>query len=247
MRPGFNALLARKGIVEWIRNFVNRINPKMSVVIGISGGKDSTVVAALLSEALGPDRVVGVMMPNGVQPDINDSHRVIDALGIRSEEVNIHEAFVGMCKALGENLRADVTINLPPRLRMAALYGVAQNQPNGALVVNTCNLSEDFVGYSTKFGDSAGDFSPISRYLVSEVIAIGDTYDEIPRDLIHKVPSDGLCGKTDEDRFGFKYDDIETLLTTGDHPNEEIKQKIIRMNMAGRHKLEPMPYAPYFS
>ena len=229
-------------IVNEIKAWFKVNGNKASAVIGISGGKDSTVAAALLVEALGKDRVVGVMMPNGIQPDIADSERTIEYLGINSYFVNIYDIYDAQIKAIRANeipISDDTKINLPPRIRMATLYAIAQSLPNGGRVINTCNASEDFVGYSTKFGDSAGDMSPLGDCFVSEVIGIGDILG-LPKDLVHKAPSDGLCGKTDEERFGFTYDDIEKYICEGSTGDTDIDKRIVMMNNAAQHKLHPM-------
>lgn len=204
-------------VVQWIRNYFAENGKDCSAVIGISGGKDSSIVAALCVEALGADRVVGVLMPNGRQKDIADSTRLVEALGIQSIVVNIGGAYCNMVDVLGRTVPGGISeqakINLPPRLRMATLYAVAQSIPGGGRVANTCNLSEDFVGYSTKFGDSAGDFSPLANLMVHEVVQIGHEL-PIPADLVDKVPSDGLCGKTDEDNLGVSYREIAASLTS---------------------------------
>ena len=232
----------KDGIIKNIRDWFDKNGSKATAVIGISGGKDSTVASALLVEALGKSRVLGVMMPNGFQSDIEDSERVVKILGIRSitENINtIYATFIQQLMATGINVSEDTTINLPPRLRMATLYAIAQSLPEDGRVINTCNYSEDYVGYSTKYGDSAGDISILGNCFVSEVIGIGDALG-LPYDLVHKAPSDGLCGKTDEDRFGFTYDDIETYVLTGTTGNAEIDAKILNMHKASRHKYTEM-------
>lgn len=229
-------------IITNIRDWFDKNGSTATAVIGISGGKDSTVAAALLAEALGKSRVLGVMMPNGFQSDIEDSERVIKILGIRNitENINtIYATFIQQLMTTGISVSEDTTINLPPRLRMATLYAIAQSLPEGGRVINTCNYSEDYVGYSTKYGDSAGDISILGNCFVSEVIGIGDALG-LPYDLVHKAPSDGLCGKTDEDRFGFTYDDIETYVLTGTTGNSEIDAKILKMHKASRHKYTEM-------
>jgi len=209
-----------KHIVEWIRNSWFGKNENIPVVIGISGGKDSTICAALLTEALGANRVIGVMMPNGIQKDIDDSQKVIDFLKIRSLTVNIGEAYKALSDAIDINLgEEDVgvstqdkplyTTNTPARLRMTTLYGVAA--VFGGVVCNTCNLSEDWIGYSTKWGDAVGDFSLLNCLTKSEVVILGDAMG-LPYELVHKVPSDGMCGKTDEDNLGFSYDELDAYI-----------------------------------
>lgn len=238
-------------IIEWIREYFKNNGPNCSAVIGISGGKDSSVCAALLAEALGKDRVIGVLMPNGIQSDISDSEALVDFLGIPNVTVNIQAGFDGLSGAINESLSKggiegvselsrDSIINLPPRLRMSTLYAIGQALPNGARVVNTCNRSEDYIGYSTKFGDAAGDFSPMSSLLVHEVIQIGELLG-LPDFLIHKTPSDGLSGMTDEDKIGFTYKCLDHYILTGECEDEAIKAKIDRMHRLNLHKLQLMP------
>lgn len=229
-------------IIEWIRKYFKRNGPECSAVIGISGGKDSTVAAALCVEALGKDRVVGVLMPNGIQPDINDSHKVVDALGIEYRVVNIGDTVLALTSQLEEIMcvSEQTRVNLPARIRMATLYAVAQSLPNGGRVVNTCNRSEDFVGYSTKFGDSAGDLGPLANLMVHEVRQIGHEL-QLPQELVDKTPSDGLCGKTDEDNLGFTYAQLDDYITHGTCGIMSIDYKIEVMHKHNIHKLEPMP------
>ena len=219
MAESFDAKKVKDLAVQWIRDWFEENGPGCNAVLGVSGGKDSSVVAALCAEALGKDRVIGVTMPNGVQPDINDSFRLIQHLGIRSYNVNIGAAYEALMAEVKEQLGAQGTevssqtvINMPPRLRMTALYAVSQSQ-NGR-VANTCNLSEDWVGYSTRYGDAAGDFAPLGGLTVQEVIAVGLELG-LPRDLVVKTPSDGLCGKTDEDNLGFTYAVLDKYIRTG--------------------------------
>ncbi len=248
----FDAVKEKNRIVEWIREWFNQNGPKANAVLGISGGKDSTIVAALLVEALGKDRVYGVLMPQGVQPDIDDSRRVVETLGIRNTVVNIgktvdtlKEELEGACGELVDNrpaLSRDTGINIPPRVRMTTVYAVGQSLPQGARVANTCNKSEDYIGYSTKYGDAAGDFAPIADYSVTEVRAIGAVLDSLKdiQDLVQKTPSDGLCGQSDEDRFGFTYDTLDRYMA-GEEIDPEIAAKIDRMHIANLHKLRLMP------
>lgn len=214
----------RKQAVEWIKHYMKSTGGRKAV-IGISGGKDSTVAAALCVEALGKENVIGVMMPNGVQADIADSEKIIKHLGIDSLVVDIQYAYMNLVNQINEHhITSQAQINMPPRLRMTVLYGVAQNI--GGRVVNTCNLSEDTSGYSTLFGDSAGDFSPLARLTTEEIVGIGDALG-LPHDLVHKTPSDGLCGLTDEDNLGFTYHEINELIRNGvkgPHYDEIIKK-----------------------
>ena len=219
--------------IEWIKKYFKDTNGRKAV-IGISGGKDSTVVAGLCVQALGKDNVMGVMMPNGVQSDIADSEKIIDFLGIRSVTVNIQYAFMNLANQINErSISSQAEMNMPPRLRMTVLYGVAQNI--GGRVANTCNLSEDTVGWATIYGDSAGDFSPLSRLTTEEVCAIGDDLG-LPADLVHKTPSDGLCGKTDEDGIGCTYKEINELIRKGiKGPNYDM---IIKKYKANKFKTD---------
>ncbi len=250
-----NPVETKNEIVEWIRKYFEENGPGCKAVLGISGGKDSSICAALCKEALGRDRVLGVLMPNGVQPDIEDSRNLVKALDIPAIELNIEDGFNGMKKMLetspalaeicGSNeMSKDARINLPPRLRMATLYAVGQMVPGGARVVNTCNASEDYVGYSTKYGDAAGDFSPLSELLVHEVLQIGEVLG-IPDYLVHKTPSDGLSGQSDEDKLGFTYAALDHYVLTGECEDEETKAKIDRLHRINLHKLRLMPkYEP---
>ena len=246
-----NPQAIKDALIQWIRDYFSQNGPTCSAVIGISGGKDSTIVAALCKEALGADRVVGVLMPNGVQSDIGDAKAVVEHLGIPNMTVNIGAAYEALTQAIVQGEGYDVVtgrndlsraaaINTPPRLRMATLYAVGQNLPNGARVANTCNGSEDYVGYSTKFGDSAGDFSPLARLVVEEVRQIGKLLD-IPAYLVDKVPSDGLSGQSDEDKLGFTYAVLDRYIRTGEIEDLATKERIDRLNRINKHKLELMP------
>lgn len=233
---------AKDEIVQWIRDYFQENGPDCSAVVGISGGKDSSVVAALCVEALGKDRVVGVLMPNGYQSDIGDSYRIVEALDINCKVVNINDAYMAMMDSLDGvmNVSEQTKINLPPRLRMAVLYAVAQSLTRGGRVANTCNLSEDFVGYSTKYGDSVGDFSPLANLMVHEVKQIGHEL-SIPADLVDKTPADGLCGKTDEDNLGFSYAQVDDFIEKGTCGIMSVDYKIQQMHQKNLHKLRWMP------
>ena len=237
-----NPKRTKDDIVLWIKEYFRDNGPECCAVIGISGGKDSSVVAALCTEALGRDRVVGVMMPNGEQPDIDDSIHLITTLGIRYVCVNIHGAVQSLLEQVGFNMDVleQTKVNLPARIRMATLYAVAQSLPSGGRVANTCNRSEDYVGYSTKFGDSAGDFSPLSNLMVDEVIQVGHELG-LSEYLVDKTPSDGLCGKSDEENLGFTYAQLDEYITTGTSGDQEIDTKIQWLHDKNLHKLQPIP------
>lgn len=210
-------------LVEQIAIWFAKNGVGCNAIIGISGGKDSTVAAGLLVKALGKDRVIGVMMPNGIQSDIDDSKRVIDFLGIKSITVNIHDAYESIISQLN-NVSEQTKINLPPRLRMATLYAISQS--NNGRVINTTNRSEALVGYGTRWGDTIGDICILKDYFVEEVYEIGDELG-LPYDLVHKIPSDGLCGKSDEDNLGFKYSDIYNIFNNHDY--DKVKENIIKI------------------
>ena len=245
----FDAKRVKDEIVKWITTWFEENGNGCKAVVGVSGGKDSSVVAALCVAALGKDRVIGVLMPNGEQSDIKYSHMLCDHLGIKNYTVNVGAAITGVLDSIHKNA-ADIevteqtTTNLPARIRMATLYAVSQSV-NGR-VANTCNLSEDWVGYSTKFGDAAGDFSPLSRLTVSEVKAIGRELG-LPAELVDKTPSDGLCGKTDEMNLGFSYDVLDKYIRTGVIEDEAVKVKIDSMHMKNLFKLQPMPCFEYMA
>ena len=245
----FNAEVVKDQVVQWIRDWFEVNGKGCNAVIGISGGKDSSTVAALCVEALGRDRVIGVTMPNGVQKDISDSIKLINHLGICHINVNIADT----CKALmasvqeqlaeqGKEVSRQTIINMQPRVRMTTLYAISQSM-NGR-VANTCNLSEDWVGYSTRYGDAAGDFSPLGGLTVAEVIAIGKVLG-LPVDLVEKTPSDGLSGKSDEDNLGFTYATLDRYIRTGVCDDPKIKAIIDEKHVNNIFKLEPIPHFEY--
>lgn len=241
----FDAYKTKEDIIAWIKDyFKSNGTDKTKAVIGISGGKDSSICAKLLVEALGADRVVGVMMPQHIQEDIDVSKRVCDLLGIKSITINIGNTVDSLYKELKDNsvnFNNVLTFNTPARVRMATLYAIAASV--GGRVCNTCNYSEDYVGYATKFGDAAGDFSILSDLTVTEVLAVGDALG-LPNDIVHKTPIDGLCGKSDEDSLGFKYSELDKYLREGKDAlkdNPALIDKIEKMHKASMHKLLPMP------
>ena len=238
-------LQTTKDLIGWIRDYYSG-NDQGKAVIGLSGGKDSTVAAGLLTQALGVDRVIFVLMPNGQQSDISDSYQVLDFLKVPESNrrcINIGPMYTAAIEALGykagDPISSVVTTNLPSRLRMSILYAVAAEYP-GSRVVNTCNRSEDYVGYSTKFGDAAGDFSPLSDLTVREVLEIGDDIG-MPKNLVHKAPSDGMSNSTDEDKLGFTYKELDDFLLGTGTPCEETMKKIEHLHRINLHKLLPMP------
>ncbi len=236
----FDALKIKNECVEWIRDFFKNNGPDCNAVIGISGGKDSSVAAALCVEALGKDRVIGVLMPKGEQADIDCSLKLVNHLGIKYFTVNIGETVEALKSALPKDMEItpQTVTNIPPRVRMTVLYAISQS--NNGRVVNTCNLSEDWVGYSTRYGDSVGDFSPLSNLTVAEVKEIGHLLG-LPGDLVEKVPIDGLCGKTDEENLGFTYAVLDKYIRTGVCEDPEIKELIDRKHKANLFKLQLMP------
>ncbi|MCR5002486.1 MAG: NAD(+) synthase [Lachnospiraceae bacterium] len=237
----FDAEKTMNECVEWIRDFFRKNGPDSPAVIGISGGKDSTVTAALCVAALGCDRVIGVLMPNGVQADINDSIAVVEHLKIKNFTIDIKDAVSAILKEMedkGIPISDQSRINLPPRIRMSTLYAVSQSH-NGR-VANTCNLSEDWVGYSTRYGDAAGDFSPLAHLTVTEVKEIGRLL-KLPSFLVDKAPSDGLCGKTDEDNLGFRYATLDKYIREGVIESEADKAIIDKKHVQNLFKLQVMP------
>ena len=237
----FCARKTKEALIVWIRAWFEKNGRDCNAVIGISGGKDSSVCAALCVQALGKDRVIGVLMPNGTQSDIADSRQLVEYLGIRSVTVNI----AGAVDAIHTQLRtariaatAQTEINLPPRVRMSVLYAVSQSM-NGR-VINTCNLSEDWVGYSTRYGDSAGDVSLLGKLTVQEVKALGREMG-LPENLVEKTPSDGLCGSSDEQKLGFSYAVLDRYIREGYCEDPVIREKIDELHRANRFKLELIP------
>jgi len=236
----FDPVKVKDQCVAWIRKFFEENGKGCNAVLGISGGKDSSICAALCVEALGKDRVIGVLMPNGEQADIDCAYALCKHLGIRHFVVNIHDAVEGVKNAMpeGVNLSTQAIVNLPPRIRMSTLYAVSQSF-NGR-VVNTCNLSEDWVGYSTRYGDAAGDFSPLAKLTVAEVKQIGLILN-LPKFLVEKIPADGLCGKTDEDNLGFLYSELDRYIRTGEIDDPAKKARIDHLHKMNLFKLQLMP------
>lgn len=242
----FNVEKVTHDMIEWVRAWFEENGAGCNAVLGISGGKDSSVAAAVCVEALGRDRVIGVLIPNGVQPDIDVAKALVEHLGIKHYIVNIHEPFEALVAELKNVLDVPISnqtmINIAPRMRMTTLYAVSQS--NNGRVVNTCNLSEDWVGYSTRWGDSVGDFSPLSDLTVQEVKEVG-RYLGLPAMFVDKVPSDGLCGKTDEDNLGFTYAVLDKYIRTGVCEDPETRALIDRKHRLNLFKLSMMPKFEY--
>ena len=231
-------------VIEWIKQYFKDNGKDCNAIIGISGGCDSSVTAALLVKALGKDRVIGVLMPNGDQYDIDCSYQLVKFLDIKYYVININKPYLELTNEIDTKLKIDTKsydiyrTNTPSRLRMATLYGIS-GLFNGR-VANTCNLSEDYVGYSTKFGDSAGDFSPISNFTKTEVRELGEELG-LPKNLIYKVPEDGMSFKSDEEKLGFTYEVLDKYIRTGEIDDLKIKEKIDKMHLANLHKIQLMP------
>ena len=241
----FNVEKTTNDAIDWIRQWFEENGKGCNAVIGISGGKDSSVVAALCVKALGKDRVIGVLMPNGKQPDIDCSQQLVEYLGIPFYVCNIEDSVNGVLDSLekaGVEITRQTRVNLPPRIRMSTLYALSQLK-NGR-VANTCNLSEDWVGYSTRYGDAAGDFAPLGKLTVQEVKAIG-FYLGLPENLVEKVPSDGLTDRTDEDNLGFTYKALDEYIRTGVCTDETTKQRIDTLHKTNEFKLKPIPCFEY--
>ena len=241
----FNAADAVEKCSAWLKDWFEKNGKGCNAVIGISGGKDSSVAAALCCRALGKDRVIGVMMPNGEQHDIDYSIDLCRHLDIKNFTVNIKDAFEGVMGELEKQLEVSTQTrtNLAPRIRMSVLYAVSQS--NNGRVINTCNLSEDWVGYSTRYGDAAGDVSPLSFFTVQEVKAMGRELG-LPEKFVEKPPIDGLCGKTDEDNLGFTYLTLDKYIREGIEPDPATKERIDTLHERNLFKLSFMPCYNYF-
>ena len=237
----FDAQKNKIALIEWIRNYFEDNGSGCTAVVGISGGKDSSVVAALCCEALGRDRVLGVLMPQGEQADIDVAFDLARHLGINHEVINIGEITGALLKPITKRWpdgSGQALINTPARVRMAVLYAVSACVDGR--VANTCNLSEDYVGYSTKYGDSAGDFSPLSRLTVTEVKEVGRELG-LPLKFVDKVPIDGLSGKTDEENLGFSYAVLDRYIREGLCEDEATRERIEKLHRYNLHKLQLMP------
>ena len=245
MKPVFDPEKARDNLVEQLRALSER-ERFTRVALGISGGKDSTVTAAICARALGAENVYGVMMPDGEQKDIADSRRVCEALGIRKRTVNIGAMHAALRAVTDQTentapegefsipFSRESDINVGPRLRMTALRYIAQAL--GARVAGTGNLSEATVGYCTKDGDTSCDFSMLGALTSVEVVQVGLTMPELPRELVEKTPTDGLSGHSDEERLGLRYADIHRYIREGTCGNPETDEKIRKKEQANMHK-----------
>ena len=240
----FDAKKVKNEIVEWIRDWFEQNGKDCNAIVGVSGGIDSSVVTALCVKALGKDRVFGIKMPCGEQPDIEHANMLIKHLEIKSYTMNIWDAVIGIDNQFPTDIEVSkqTTINLPPRIRMATLYAISQSL-NGR-VINTCNMSESYVGFDTIFGDSAGDMSPLANLTKTEVIALAKELN-LPDTLVHKIPQDGLTGLTDEQSFGFSYAELDAYIRDEIEPSKEVKAKIDSMHEKNLFKLQPMPSFVY--
>jgi len=237
----FNAAKIKDELISWIQKYFEENGPDCCAVVGLSGGKDSSVTAALCVQALGKDKVYGVLMPQGQQHDIDYSKELAAHLGIKHYIINIKDSVDALLSSVKESslsVNKQASINIPARIRMTTLYAVSAIV-NGR-VANTCNLSEDWVGYATKYGDGAGDFSPLSQLTVSEVKAIGRELG-LPSKFIEKVPEDGLSGLSDEENLGFSYDVLDRYIREGVCEDAAVKEKIDKLNKINLHKLKLMP------
>ncbi len=237
----FNVEKITEDLINWIKE-QKEITKAKGFVLGISGGKDSACVAGLLCRAIGKENIIGVMMPNGHQPDIEDSKKVCDHLGFRAIEFNINDAYTGIVSQFENIMNAETKINIPPRIRMTVLYAIAQE--NGYLVCGTGNKSEEYIGYCTKWGDTAFDINPILNFTTEEVVKIAE-YLGLPKDVIHKKPSDGLSGMTDEEKNGFSYEVLNRYIRTGLCEDENTKKKIDEKHKNSRHKFSKQPSFDY--
>lgn len=242
-RKIIDAVYERDAIIDWIKNyFIQNGNEKTKAVIGISGGKDSTIAAALLVRALGPQRVVGVLMPQGTQKDIDDAYEVCKILNIPHFTIDIESACNSLYRAVDEGYDFDrtcstdprIATNTPARMRMITLYTIA-TMVEGR-VCNTGNASELYVGYTTKYGDLAGDFALFNDYYVRDVLAIGSTMSEIPDYLLFKIPSDGMCNMTDEENLGFSYETLDEYCLDSILPSYDILRNIKQRHAISKHK-----------
>ena len=242
----FNAEKAYKQLIDWIKEYFAGQGEDTIAVLGMSGGKDSLVAAKLCADAIGSHRVLGVMMPNVAQSDIQDAIDTINYLGINGMRINIGD----MCQAQYDELERNgieltplITTNVPARMRMVTLYSVAA--ANHGRVVCTSNESETYVGYSTKWGDGVGDFAPLKGLVVREILAIGD-YLGLPERFLYKEPADGMTGKTDQDILGFTYEELDSYIRDKKVPEKvETLRKIKERYYGCHHKRGHVPVFYY--
>ena len=247
----FNGKKEAENVIKFVKDYYKNNNLK-GAIVGLSGGKDSAVVTAILVNALGKENVVGVTMPcNSISEDKKDAEMIADFYGIECINYDLTDTFntfKGELDKTGieysENDLKNSDINVRPRLRMATLYYIAalySSLKGGTyLVAGTSNKSELYVGYFTKGGDQVHDFEVISDFTVSEVIKIGE-YLKVPEKVLYKTPSDGLSGKSDEDKMGITYDDIEKYIYAKPL-DEAVKEKIARMHNNNKHKFNMPAY-----
>ena len=239
-----DCVVLKNKIVEWIRDYY-RTNNLKGAVLGVSGGKDSAVVAGLMSEAIGPENVVGLTLPcHSRQMDADGAKLVADHFGFELLNVDLTDVcdlFESNIDKLGDftaEQRSDSSINLKPRLRMSTVYYMAallSKVKGGTYIVpGTSNACELYVGYFTKGGDSVFDIAPIYNLTVDEVIGVGEALG-VPEEVLYRVPDDGLSGKSDEEKMGVKYADISSLIK-GEEVDELEREKIEKLHAKTRHK-----------
>lgn len=246
----FNVENQTEACINWIKDwFENDSGGAKGIILGISGGKDSTVAAELCAMAIGAENVLGVLMPDGEQLDILDSYAACESSHIHSMVVNIGDitkSFVNAIEFSNSQLNFQSRTNIAPRIRMSVLYAIGQNM--NYRVCGTGNQSENVVGYFTKWGDGACDFNPLANFTTDEVVAIGD-YLDIPWGLTHKVPADGLCGQTDEDNLGVTYAEINNFIKNIVRPfapydvtdSCDKYPEVLKKYRAASHKNNPIP------
>ena len=236
----FDAKQTAEKLVKWLRDYFDNNGQPINAVVGCSGGKDSTVVLAALTKAIGPDRIYAILMPNGEQADIDDSYKICEYLGLKPHVCNIQDAYNGVVGSVSGEFEptGQMKINLAPVLRMTTLKAISQCV-NGRFTCNG-NASEAYIGWFTIDGDDRGSVKPLINMTVTEVIQVGEALG-LPDWMIHKTPTDGLCGQTDEDKFGFTYEVLDKYIRTGEIDDLEVKAKIDDMHKRNAFKLKPMP------
>lgn len=236
----FNAKEVADKLVLWLREYFDNNAKPLNAVVGCSGGKDSTVVLAALVRAIGTNRTYAILMPNGVQSDIDDSYKVCEFLGLNPYVCNIEESYNGIAKSVGDHFNAtnQARTNLGPMMRVSMLKFISQCV-NGRFTCNA-NLSERYAGWFSLFGDDQGNIRPLANLTATEVVQVGKALG-LPDWMVEKKPADGLCGTTDEDKFGFSYTVLDHYIRTGEYDDPEIKAKIDEMHNRNIFKLKPMP------